>query len=261
MKKRNIVTLALSLMLLVGCEAKETNEVQPEDNQFEGSLYVEDIVGEEGVYCLHADGTISTASTVKVFDDDGLIIGGVEPLVIDRAAGDQLIYIGDMVYLGDSGSDMFKMDWSVEKYYWSGHTVDFFEIEEFEGIDISGMFNNSIFLKYDTEEIFAPMGLQVSSLITGYDGEALIISKEKKDYTYGYFEGTEWIETTDSNNIPYYDLVSNGTSETDWEYVFSAPVIKGKEGYFTIDLSAVEAGMYLNDFDSGQFDEYVFDIK
>lgn len=274
---KKIFALVLSIIVLIsilgGCQKdsnsnrskknsnsskKSSNTSEQESNSSESnnsSIMLKDILGQEGVYCLHADGTISKGGKLQQTEELGLYYGD-EPLVIDRTKGDKLIYIGSMVHLGEHNNNMFEMDWKVDKYYWNGKSVDFFEIEIFDGQNIDGMFTDYLFLALDTEDFLEPLGFKLFKPFRGYDGESYIVSKEKRSYTYGAYEGTEWKEVTEYNDIPFYDYHSNNG-----ECAFKAPVIKGKDGYFTIDLTNISAGMYLNDFDSGKFDEYVFEIK
>lgn len=230
----------------------------PDDHIMFDDTCLEGVMDNDGVFCLHADGSVSWPEPLSFYGEYG-VHGGAEPLIIDREAGDRLIYIGDMVYYEGEHPDSFEMEWSVEKYYWSGESVDFFAIEEFDGEDIKGKFTKHNSLRKDTQKLFEPLGYVIVPIESGEEGEAFILSTEPAEYSYGWFEGTDWYEESGENYIPYYEFISNGSNKNN--FVFSAPVIKGREGYFAVDLSEVEAGLYFNVFDSGSFDGYVFDIR
>lgn len=241
------------LFVTSACNVDKTEDRSTETK----TITLNDILGDEGVYCLHADGSVTKGGKLRETDELGLYYGD-EPLVINRDKGDKLIYVGDMVYLNEYSDNLFEMEWKADKYYWNGKSVDFFDIEIFEGQNIDGKFWNYMFLELDTDEFLEPLGFKLFTPVRGYDGESYIVSKEKTSYTYGAYEGTEWKEITEYNDIPYYDFNRDGCESND--YAFKAPIIKGKDGYFTIDLSNVESGIYINDFDSGDYDEYVFEI-
>lgn len=244
MKKNIIVLLVVCLMVfsLFGCS--NDNNTNGNENKM---LTVEDIVEVEGIYCLHEDGTVSSGGMLTEMDyDTDLYRTGDEPLYIDRGAGDRLIYVGDMVYLNDANDSSFEMDYKAEKYYYSGYLVNVDRIEVFEGEELLGNYEMS-FENYGFDYIEDDYSTPTT--------EGYIVSKEPKAYSYGCYDGTEYIEVERNNNIPFYDV------DYDEESAFEATVIKGTEGYFTIDLTAVEAGVYINDFDSGSWDEYAIEIK
>lgn len=252
------ITLMIIVVILIFsiCSCSPNNDIS--SGNMEKKTMLDDIKGVEGIYCLHSDGTITKPELISERWTEEYVYSHAEPLIIDRTAGDKLIYIGDMVYFGTYNDGIFEMDYKCDKYYWSGKTVDFFDIEEFEGADIKGKYTNHTFLKFDTEEEFSTMGFVVEpKIINAYDGEVFILSYYERSYTYGFFEGTDWKEKEERNDVPFYDLISNGTNEC----AFEAPVIKGKDGYFTIDVTDVEAGIYYHDFDSGEFDEYIIEIR
>lgn len=220
-------------------------------------LMVEDILGIEGIYCLHADGSITKANKLTQIEDDTWLFAGGSPLFIDRANGDSLIYIGDLVSLSAGTGGQFEMDFCAEQFYYSGKKVDLMEIEEFEGVELEGVVKeNGIFYWMNVDTFFAPFGLEVHLDVID-DGTGYILSKEPVAYSYGYYEGTKWVGTNAQNNKLFYDITDHGGSN---DYVFRADVIKGKNGYFTIDLEGVEEGLYLNEF-KGQGHIYAIDVK
>ena len=210
------------------------------------TLTVEDIIGSEGVYCLHTDGTVTKADKLSKIDEDTAIYSGGASLVVDRSKGDKLIYVGDLVYLGASSNGQFEMDWYAEQYYWSGKKVDLMEIEEFEGANLEGEVKQSgIFYWMNVDDLFEPLGYTFFSDMMNKEA-GYILSKSPKTYSYGYYEGTKWKETKDTNNSYFYDVTKYDFTK---DYVFRADVIRGKGGYFTIDLEGIDAGTYLNEFD------------
>lgn len=222
-------------------------------------LMVEDIVSTEGVYCLHADGSVEKAKKLTQIEEDTWIFTGGAPLVVDRANGDSLIYVGDLVYLSAGNGEQFEMDYFAEQFYWSGEKVDLMDIEEFEGVPLEGVVKESgIFYWMNVDSFFEQFGLffngdaSMSSAENGY-----ILSKEPVAYSYGYYEGTKWVGTDAVNNSLFYDATLHDFKQG---YAFRADVIKGKNGYFTIDLDGVESGLYVNEFE-GKGHIYAIDIK
>lgn len=222
-------------------------------------LMLEDILESEGVYCLHADGSITTPNKLTQIEDDRWIYTGEAPLVIDRTAGDSLIYVGGMVRMSAGNGEQFEMDFYAEQFYWSGDKVNLMTIEEFEGVELEGEIKeNGIFYHMFVDRFFEPFGLEfhgdasMSSAENGY-----LLSKEPTTYSYGYYDGTEWIGTISKNDSLFYDATLKDFKKG---YAFRSDVIKGKNGYFTIDLSDVEAGLYINEFDKSNH-IYAIDIK
>lgn len=252
-----LVVLLLSCCFIFTSCSNENNIEEPTQNNI---IMLEDVMGNDGVYCLHSDGSVTKADSLSASNIEELwLYDGAEPLIIDRETDDKLIYIGDIV---TTYGDMYEMDSLVEKYYWSGTILDFEEIAEIEGIDVNGVCEFAPSVQLALDDYLTPLGLVAFGhpLGTRYSGEGILASKNKCEYTYGYYEGTTWMEKTDKCYIPYYEQISHGTEETDWEYVFESPIIKGKDGYFTIELSDVESGLYIGEFDKID-SHFVFEIK
>ena len=251
---KKIVAFALCMVMCLAfasCFNTEEPDTSKDDDNKPSKpsvLMVEDIINQEGVYCLHADGSVTKANKLTQIEDDSWIYSGGTPLVIDRSKGDRLIYVGDLVYLSAGNGEQFEMDFFAEQYYWSGKKVNLMDIEVFEDVELEGeVKENGIFYWMNVDDFFEPLGFtfhgdaSMSSAENGY-----ILSKEPTSYSYGYYEGTKWVGTTASNNSCFYDATRIDFKK---DYVFRTDVIKGRDGYFTIDLENVDAGLYLNEFD------------
>lgn len=251
---KKIVAFALCMVMCLAF-ASCLNTEEPDTSKYDDNkpskpsvLMVEDIINQEGVYCLHADGSVTKANKLTQIEDDSWIYSGGTPLVIDRSKGDRLIYVGDLVYLSAGNGEQFEMDFFAEQFYWSGKKINLMDIEVFEDVELEGeVKENGIFYWMNVDDFFEPLGFtfhgdaSMSSAENGY-----ILSKEPTSYSYGYYEGTKWVGTTDSNNSCFYDATRIDFKK---DYVFRTDVIKGRDGYFTIDLENVDAGLYLNEFD------------
>lgn len=264
---KKIYAMLLCVGLCISFDACSNGNTQPEPTPTTqiteptkpNVLMVEDIIDREGVYCLHADGSVTKANKLTQIEEDTWIFTGGSPLVVDRANGDLLIYVGDLVYLSAGNGEQFEMDYFAEQFYWSGEKVNLMDIEEFEGVELEGEVKESgIFYWMNVDSFFEPFGLVIhgdasmSSAEYGY-----ILSKEPVAYSYGYYEGTKWVGTDAVNNSLFYDATLHDFKKG---YAFRSDVIKGKNGYFTIDLEAVEAGLYVNEF-QGNGHIYAIDIK
>ena len=251
---KKIVAFALCMVMCLAfasCSNTEEPDTSKDDDNKPSKpsvLMVEDIINQEGVYCLHADGSVTKANKLTQIEDDSWIYSGGTPLVVDRSKGDRLIYVGDLVYLSAGNGEQFEMDFFAEQFYWSGKKVNLMDIEVFEDVELEGeVKENGIFYWMNVDDFFEPLGFtfhgdaSMSSAENGY-----ILSKEPTSYSYGYYEGTKWVGTTDSNNSCFYDATRIDFKK---DYVFRTDVIKGRDGYFTIDLENVDAGLYLNEFD------------
>ena len=251
---KKIVAFALCMIMCLAF-ASCSNTEEPDTSKDDANkplkpsvLMVEDIINQEGVYCLHADGSVTKANKLTQIEDDSWIYSGGTPLVVDRSKGDRLIYVGDLVYLSAGNGEQFEMDFFAEQFYWSGKKVNLMDIEVFEDVELEGeVKENGIFYWMNVDDFFEPLGFtfhgdaSMSSAENGY-----ILSKKPMSYSYGYYEGTKWVGTTDSNNSCFYDATRIDFKK---DYVFRTDVIKGRDGYFTIDLENVDAGLYLNEFD------------
>lgn len=262
---KKVIIALLCIVLCISFASCSNDETQPEPEPTTKATeppkpkvpMVEDVLGQDGIYCLHADGSVTKASKLTQIEEDTWIFTGGTPLIIDRKSGDSLIYIGDLVSLSAGTGGQFEMDFCAEQFYYSGKKADLMEIEEFEGVELEGeVKENGIFYWMNVDTFFKPFGLTVYLDVID-DGMGYILSKEPVAYSYGYYEGTKWVGTNATNNKMFYDVTDHGGSD---DYVFRTDVIKGKNGYFTIDLEGIEAGLYINEF-KGNGHIYAIDIR
>lgn len=252
---KKIVAFALCMIMCLAfasCSNTEEPDASKNDDKNPSKpnsvLMVEDIIDQEGVYCLHADGSVTKANKLAQIKDDRWLYSGSTPLVVDRSKGDRLIYVGDLVYLSAGNGEQFEMDFFAEQFYWSGKEVDLMEIEVFEDAELEGeVKENGILYWMNVDDFFEPFGITFcKSESYSFAEYGYFLSKKPMTYSYGYYEGTKWVGTTDSNNSCFYDATRIDFKK---DYVFRTDVIKGRDGYFTIDLENVDAGLYLNEFD------------
>ncbi len=117
-------------------------------------------------------------------------------------------------------------------------------IDELEGISY---FQNS-------DEVLSILSSKNIST-TGADSlsytRCFLISDQPATLNAGYYDGTEYHETTIQLD---YNYVQYGSKIT-------TPVIRTHEGYFIIDLSGIDAGLYVIDVGSNWTNKYVFYIN
>lgn len=277
MKSRAIAFFSLMACLCFfcyGCVSEPTDEAavkssasneagSQEESVVPAARTIQDVIGTKGAYCLAHDGTVDEGGLLDTKDYElgngkvahDIYVYGSEPLLIDRSKGDSLIVVGDLLM---SDEDEVDSQAPTDKYYWSGSELDASEIEEFNGekigkplSDETNIGNLGFFLNQTIE----PMGFKYfPNFLT--DREGIIVSDEPSTYSYGYYEGTSWNEKKVTTSKPYYDY--SGLDRDGDEYV--APVVRGKEGYFVIDVSNIPAGTYVYEFSNrGMF--YAFEIK
>ena len=93
---------------------------------------------------------------------------------------------------------------------------------------------------------FEPLGID---LLTGGgigDTCRLPTSSAPTTYSYGQFDGTEYVETTVELNVPYL-YADLSTEQAQAENIISCPVLETREGYFTVDISNLKKGTYFID--------------
>lgn len=251
LKSRIVVVIAIAMVSISALTSCGKNEA---------SHTIQDVLGSDGAYCLTSEGVIREGGLIYNADDEedeGYLYAGQEPLIVDTTKGDHLILTGKTVNDFEeslTGEDRFAMDWRAEKYYWSGEEVNLLDIVELEGQNIEGKLDRHIKdspYKKLADEVFGSYGLEFHA-VSGDKGS--IVSKSPSNYSYGYYNGTKWTEVNAVNNVPLYEI----TFDTGW--AFLASVEKTKDGYFLVDLSGVEPGLYVNAFHCGDQSTYVFEI-
>lgn len=243
--------------------SREQAGENPKANDKPTSQTIKDVSDEKGAYCLAQDGTVVEGGLLETRDYElgngkvihDMYVYGSEPLVVDRAKGDLLIAIGDILM---SDEDEVDFQAPTDKYYWSGSELDASKIEEFNGVKLAKPLSNEsntgnldLFLN----QMIEPMGFKYFPNMLA-ECKGVIVSDRPTSFTYGFYEGTSWSEGEVTTSKPYYDY--SGLDRDGSEYV--APVVRGKEGYFVIDVSNVPSGVYVYEFSNrGVF--YAFELK
>ncbi len=168
----------------------------------------------------NADGTTCEGYLVNASDD---------PLRIDVTGGEQLAIV--------QGSDPRIQLYPVVDALGYGNpavTEDLDGVPEIQGVDLSECAN------YDeANALLASQGLHFYWFDHAYyDYHALIADQPDLDITWGDYSGTSFIPYQATMYATYYRAVKD-------DYTVEPPIDRGKNGYFTLDLSGVDKGLYL----------------
>lgn len=214
-----------------------------------GDYSIDDISENQipGVYVVRQDSDCAhsliadspVVSQSYIVDDDGhrssidLTDPGSQITIIDRNAGDRLIFIGD-----PNMSEMSARPVLDSGYGAVENIVSYDEINssEFESID-------------EAASIFASSGM---GLVNMGDNSYLITSDSPASFTVGQYQGTSFAEGSIEVNTPYYMVremaYSEIRSEEDKAYYhhsgYGCEHIQTKDGYFEVNLSGLAAGTY-----------------
>lgn len=143
---------------------------------------------------------------------------------IDRAAGDELVIRANV--------DEYTFYSVLDSAYAGEYRLEDMWIEELNGQPIStdrSVYGDSI------REVLAQDGIQVIETIEG----DYMISDVPTSCTYGmYSNEAQWGEYTREIDVPVR-LINEAEGTC-----YTVPVIEGREGYFTIDISSLPAGEY-----------------
>ena len=172
------------------------------------------------------------------------VLTATTPITIDRSAGDELILIS-------SSSMNPSCDFRpiAQAGYCQGVDIegDPFEYDEIEGTSTAGMSDS------DMTEFLDGYGVSWNRY-SGYDSTwTSIESNEPVTLSAGWYEGTQWHDGQIDLSNPYY-IVLGTTIECD-NYTST------KNGYFIIDLSSLEPGLYeLTCYQPASLDDVVVEI-
>ena len=155
-----------------------------------------------------------------------------DPVSFDRNSGQQLILIGDT---------SVEMDKVIESGYCQGQNVDgrYNAYDEIEGINLEGVDEDSI------NDAIESLGIRWNSFYDrNYGGGTfadvfdLYQSSTPRTLSAGWYEGTQWVDGSLELIYPYC-IVERPMLESD-----DVPLTKTKDGYFILDLSSYEPGVY-----------------
>lgn len=240
----------------------------------EGDYYYDIPYEVEG---FRGDAGYSDATTDISFPNDvsyvcTTTIAGDAPYKIDRDSGDLLVTVSD-----ESVSGSATLIRCIESGYWQGSAVsaDIGSYAEIGGIDVSAIdlgknaaavrntaaFWNELgvsWCRYFESKAAGLVGTGSYSPATEDDGayvdhceeHILLRSQTPLSLPAGWYDGTDYNEGSININEPYYIF--------DQSIEYSAPIEKTKDGYFIIDVSNLESGIY-RIYNSGS--HFIIDIE
>ena len=204
-----------------------------------------DIETLDGFFCLRSDGQslimpeeVSHRKTDGVYSEnfEGLICRTLfSPLDINTTEGDKIILIGAE---GGNRAQSAMDEMMIYPMHLIGYSnaymmdeVELDEIQEMQGIDISAV-NNDIDAVNQ-----AISSSNISCCDTGSEfGDLVFSSISGEALSYAVYEGTAYNTWDVVMENPYYYLRND-----ERKYV---PIEKTKEGYFIVDMTGLEAGIY-----------------
>lgn len=186
-------------------------------------------------------------------DDEADYIGFGDflPTVIDRSNGELLIAVGDAGTGVGKGAECTPVNLVGYTNLYMLLETRLENLETIANIDISTV-----------NEDLAATNAAISGTpfsVTEYSVGAPIPTRlnlylsdtYKETFTYGYFEGTEYIETNVAMLSPFYTYSMSADIDV--------PVQKTMDGYFIIDISSLNPGYYW--LDNGSVDFHPFLVK
>ena len=85
------------------------------------------------------------------------------------------------------------------------------------------------------------LGAFVNANCDVFDAFKLIKADKNQEFEFGYYYGTEWKTLTAKACIEYYKVYPNTADE---KITITVPTQPTKEGYFSVDVSTMESGVY-----------------
>lgn len=275
-----ILVISLAAMLLSGCTVQtptspvtdNSEEAGESTNEADASvLTLSDIVnnGMAGTYVYHESSDeveyidavvelgyyLANDSDSNYNDYIYLGVPDTTPLSFDRNSDAKIIVVGSpnsdnarVVPIRDSG------------YCYS---------EAISSLSIFDEINGTTFeTAEEGESLLTQAGLGVMPLDEG--GVLITSSSSEASFSWGQYQGTDFAEGTELVNTPYY-IETNygyyGASDAPYYYNngYDVPYIQTKNGYFEVDLSNIEPGLYelvtYQDPDAGDYaDSFVINI-
>lgn len=143
--------------------------------------------------------------------------------IVDRTAGDELVIARNV--------DEVRMNQVIGEAYFGDYDIKYSDIEELNGQQVDPENRTD-----STEAILSQSGISI------YDGlaDAYAVSDTPTSYTYGYYTSdAKWEEET--AQIDRRGLLCSHEEQ----YEIEVPTIKGKDGYFTLDIASLAPGDYL----------------
>lgn len=253
-------TLAISLIVasLSGCTVQTPSSPTPDNTGGSGgstedadaaALTLADIVenGTAGTYVYHEssdeveyiDSVVELGYYLASYSDsnynDYIMTGLTEaaPLTFDRNSDDKIIVVGS------PNSDTARVVPIRESGYCNDEAFSLTVLDEINGRPFE--------TSEEGEALLSQVGLGVMPLDEG--GVLIISSSSGASFTWGQYQGTEFVEGTEVISTPYY-IEKNygyyGASDAPYYYNngYNVPYIPTKNGYFEVDLSSIEPGLY-----------------
>lgn len=177
--------------------------------------------------------------------------GDFLPTVVDKSNGEQLIAVGDAGIGIDDEVTCTRVNLAGYSNFYLLMETRLETMETIAGIDISAV--NEDLAATNAAISGTPFYITEYSVGSPFPTtlNAYLSDTYEETFTYGHFEGTEYIETNVAMLSPFYTCDFSGTAKV--------PVEKTMNGYFIIDISSLEPGCYwlYSDF----YDFYPFILK
>lgn len=151
---------------------------------------------------------------------------------LDLTAGDVLVTTSDsdtMTFLRPEGKGYFAEDaWTISPHNW----------EMINGVDIPENWNGLDDTDQETflSETLSPLGITLQGDVP--------VASSPVTLTYSEFIGTKYTERTAELNVPFYRRFVGFWGDQGGESMILCPVTETREGYFIVDTSALESGIY-----------------
>ena len=171
------------------------------------------------------------------------------PITVDRTQGEILVMVGS-TWDGRSENRKKEMEfytcelWGYGNPYFLPQTMDLSEFEEVNGREIASMDGNIEAINDALADtpiqlyVYSEMSVLKLALMQNYP--LFLSSKCGETFTFGSYSGTEYIEQNVAMITPYYQMKMNESATV-------VPINKTKEGYMIVDISSLEAGMWMID--------------
>lgn len=255
--------------------SEDVNYAAPSESQGEeleidpsmGNFGIDDVVENQtaGVYLMEADANYlhnliadsPVQSTSSLTKDDGhsdsvdFAAPGSQVTVVDRSAGDKLVFVGE------SNTSIMSARPVLESGF--GTMANIYNYDEINSSEFD-TFN-------DAKAILSNSGID---LINSGSEDCLLFADSPTSFDWGQYQGTGFAEGTIDVNNPYFVVremsFSEIESDDDRSYYhnsgYSCPHIQTKSGYFEVDLSGLASGTYhlstyLHDI---PYDEFIIQV-
>lgn len=199
--------------------------------------------GETGMHYVKSD-MVNGTKYITGDSEPYSVLTATMPITIDRSAGDELIVISTSSL---SPSVDFRPIAQTGYCQGTGIEGDPFFYGEIEGTSTAGMSDS------DMTEFLSGYGVSWNQYSNSDSVWETVESSEPVTLSAGWYEGTQWHDGQIPVDTPYYIVL--GTTIECENYTST------KNGYFIIDLSSLEPGLYeLSCYQPVSLDDVVVEI-